>query len=279
VDRQHPHDFFSELSVAYTHQINSDIDITGYFGLPGEPALGPVAFMHRISSFNNPDAVLGHHWQDATHITFGVATLGLRYKNWKLEGSSFTGREPDENRFNFDKPRFDSYAYRLSYNPTRTLALQVSRGYIHAPEALEPDVNIDRTTASVLHSKALTTDRHITSALVWGLNDAGHDHREHSVLAESNLQLNKTGIYGRYEWIQKTPEELNLDQFEHDKIFNVHALTLGASQVVARRWNTDLTLGLQGTVYRPGTELKPIYGKVPLSGEIYLRLNPSLMKM
>lgn len=279
VDRQHPHDLFSELSVAYTHQLNPDVDITGYFGLPGEPALGPVAFMHRISSFNNPDAGLGHHWQDATHITFGVATLGVRYKKWKLEGSSFTGREPNENRFGIDKPLFDSYSYRLNFNPTRSLAMQVSRGFIHSPEALEPETDVNRTAASVLHSKVLGADKHLTSALIWGLNDAGPDHREHSILAESNLQVNKTGIYGRYEWIQKTPEELSLTQFEHDERFNVHALTLGTSRIVARQWNTDLSIGLQGTVYAPGPQLKPIYGKVPVSGEIYLRINPSLMRM
>ena len=78
VDRQHPHDLFSELSIGYTHTINDDADITGYLGYPGEPALGPPAFMHRTSAENNVDAPLGHHWQDATHITFGVATLGMR---------------------------------------------------------------------------------------------------------------------------------------------------------------------------------------------------------
>lgn len=93
--------------------INKNVDITGYIGYPGEPAIGPTAFMHRISAFNNPDAPLGHYWQDATHITFGVATFGIRYKKFKLEGSSFTGREPNENRYNFDKPKFDSYSYRL----------------------------------------------------------------------------------------------------------------------------------------------------------------------
>src|SRR3546814_3723923 len=80
VDRQHPHDFIAELSVGYTHRFSNDVDVFGYFGYPGEPALGPVAFMHRPSAMNNPDAGLGHHWQDATHIIFGVATLGVRYK-------------------------------------------------------------------------------------------------------------------------------------------------------------------------------------------------------
>ena len=122
IDRQHPHDLFSELSVSYSHALSSKSDLFLYLGYPGEPALGPVAFVHRPSGFFNPDAPLTHHWVDATHITFGVATLGYRYGNWKIEGSSFTGREPDENRYNFDKPRFDSWSGRLSYNPTTNWA-------------------------------------------------------------------------------------------------------------------------------------------------------------
>ncbi|HKH59993.1 MAG TPA: hypothetical protein VKA49_04125, partial [Flavitalea sp.] len=134
VDRQHPHDLFSGLSVAYTHMFNKDVDVTAYFGYPGEPALGPPAFMHRISALNNPDAPLGHHWQDATHIVFGVGTLGLRLKQFKFEGSIFTGREPDENRYNFDQARFDSYSYRISFNPNRDYSIQVSQGFLHEPE-------------------------------------------------------------------------------------------------------------------------------------------------
>ncbi len=110
VDRQHPHNLFSELSVAYTQSFTKDIDAFIYFGYPGEPALGPVAFMHRPSSMNNTNSPLGHHWQDATHITFGVATIGFRYKIFKLDGSLFAGREPGEARYGFDKPTFDSYS-------------------------------------------------------------------------------------------------------------------------------------------------------------------------
>ena len=77
VDRQHPHDLFSELSVSYSYAISKKADVFAYVGYPGEPALGPVAFMHRASSLDNPDAPISHHWIDATHITFGVATLGV----------------------------------------------------------------------------------------------------------------------------------------------------------------------------------------------------------
>ncbi|QHL89469.1 hypothetical protein GU926_15070 [Nibribacter ruber] len=279
VDRQHPHDLFSEISVGYTHMVNEDVDVYGLFGYPGEPVVGPPVFMHRISAFNNPESPLGHHWQDATHITFGVATVGFRYKQFKLEGSNFTGREPDENRYDFDKARFDSYAARLSYNPTENWALQVSRGWLKSPEPLEPDEDVVRTTASALYSRALPSggDRFFTSALVWGYNGGGH-HQEHSAIAEANLQLDKTAVYGRYEFVQKTPGELDLtEQFDHHDVFNVHALTVGTSQRVANFANTYLTLGVQATVFATGEKLKPLYGKTPVSGEIYLRLNPGLM--
>ncbi|MBK8564978.1 MAG: hypothetical protein IPN76_16985 [Saprospiraceae bacterium] len=138
VDRQHPHDLFSSLSVSYSHRLSKQADVFAYFGYPGEPALGPVAFMHRGSALGSPDATLGHHWQDATHIVFGVATLGFRYGMFKLEGSSFTGREPVADRYDFDKPRFDSYSYRLSMNPGPRWALQFSQGFIKKSRSQPP---------------------------------------------------------------------------------------------------------------------------------------------
>lgn len=279
VDRQHPHDLVSELSVGYTHMVSPDIDVFGYVGYPGEPALGPVAFMHRPSALNNPDAGLGHHWQDATHIIFGVGTLGLRYKILKLEGSVFTGREPDENRYNFDRPRFDSYSYRLSANPSENFALQFSQAYIHSPESLEPEEDVRRTTASVIHALPFGRDNfNLNSAVVWGYNDAGGHHQEHSFLLESNLQLDRTALYSRYEWVQKSDGELQLEQFD-DELFNINAFTLGVNYTLVREYNTNLSLGVQGSIFVADQRLDPVYGNNPLSVEVYLRFSPTLMKM
>jgi hypothetical protein len=276
VDRQHPHDLFAALSVGYTYMINKDIDVYGYLGYPGEPALSAPAFMHRVSAMNNPDAPLGHHWQDATHITFGVGTLGFRYKQIKAEGSIFTGREPDENRYDFDKPKFDSYSYRLSYNPSKDWALQVSQGFIHSPEELEPDVNVVRTTASAMNTTILRgNNRFIATTAVWGLNNKGHGHNEHAVLLESNLQLNKNTIYGRYEFVEKSTHELQLESVFGETKFSVHALTLGYNRSLLTRLKTNLSAGIQGTVYAADKALNTIYGKNPMSAEIYLRISPA----
>ena len=277
VNRQHPHDLFAELSVGYTQRLSKDIDITGYFGYPGEPALGPVAFMHRVSSSNNPDAPLSHHWQDASHITFGVTTLGLRYKIFRLEGSAFNGSEPDEERWGFDKIKLNSYSYRLSVNPSKNFALQFSQGFIKSPEALEPGVDVTRTTASVIHSHNFTSMRNINTTFAWGYNDKGHGHAEHSFLLESNLQFNKLGVYGRYEFVQKDPDELYLEGFEHDTKFNINAVTLGTNYRVFQFSNTNISLGIQGSLYFTPKDLQPIYGKNPISAQIYIKLNPADM--
>lgn len=281
IDRQHPHDLFSELSVGYTHAFSRDIDLYGYLGYPGEPALGPPAFMHRISAFNNPDAPLGHHWEDATHILFGVATAGFRYKWVKLEASRFTGREPDEQRLNFDRPRFDSYSFRLSVNPSPALAFQISQGYIKSPEDLHPEDNTTHTTASVLHSVPLGSqaDHYITSAFVWGLNNS-HGTNEQAFLAESSLQLGRTAFYGRYENVGKSPEELGLEaELPNQRILMNNALTLGMNYRILQYASTDLVLGAQLTGNMPERALQAIYGKFPLSGEVYLRITPSVMVM
>ncbi|MBO0950736.1 hypothetical protein [Fibrella forsythiae] len=282
IDRQHPHDLFSELSVSYSHAFSRDADAFVYVGYPGEPALGAPAFMHRISSFNNPDSPLSHHWIDATHITFGVATAGFRYKIAKIEFSQFTGREPDEFRYNFDKPRFDSYSYRLSVNPTPGLAMQVSQGVIKNPEVLNPHGNVRRTTASVLHSTSFGAgDRYMTSSLIWGMNS--HDGiNENAYLAETSLQLGRLALYGRYENVTKSAEELVLPVTvggaNPDRVLlNVDNLTLGTNWRLLRRANTDLVAGTQLTVSLPSQQLRAFYGATPLSGQLYIRLTPALL--
>jgi hypothetical protein len=201
-----------------------------------------------------------------------VGTLGFRYKNAKLEGSIFTGREPDENRYNFDKQRFDSYSARLSVNPTKNLALQVSRGFLKSPELLHPDEDITRTTASVMHTHLGPTG-FIATTFAWGVNSSD-EHSLHSLLLESNLTLKAFGIYGRYEYVQKNAHELNLTVFEESKILPVNALTVGLNKTILKRHFAFLSIGAQTTLYMPGPDLRAWYGKYPMAGEVYLRFSP-----
>lgn len=281
VDRQHPHDLFSELSLSYSQALSKKTDVFVYAGYPGEPALGPVAFMHRPSALDNPDAPLSHHWVDATHITFGVATLGVRYDNFKLEGSSFTGREPDDNRYNFDKPRFDSWSGRLSYNPSQNWALQVSHGFIKSPEVLHPNEDVNRTTASAIYSLPLTGNSTLNATAVWGVNKIKDHDGENAVMIEASWRKKKLAFHTRYEWVQKTTEELSLDEtlYGHNGVFPVNAFTVGFSYDLLKLGQTRLAAGSQITFYHADEKLNSLYGKNPMAAEVYLRIYPSMMRM
>lgn len=279
VDRQHLHDFISELSVSYAHALSPKSDVFLYLGYPGEPAIGPVAYVHRPSGFFNPDAPLTHHWVDATHITFGVATLGFRYGNFKVEASSFTGREPDEQRFNFDRPRFDSWSGRLSYNPTEKWALQVSHGFIKEPEELHPGEDVNRTTASATFSIRGFGQTFSNFTALWGMNKTQHHSAEHGLLLEGSHAVKRTVVYGRYEWVQKSIEELQLDEskFGHHAVFPVNAFTAGASYDLFNFGQTKVALGTQFSVYKPDSRLAGIYGQAPMAGQVYIRIYPRAM--
>lgn len=280
VDRQHPHDLFSELSVAYTYTFSKKSGLSVYFGYPGEPALGSVAFMHRPSALTNPDAPISHHWNDGTHITFGVATLGFRYGKFKIEASSFTGKEPDENRFDFDKARFDSYSARLSFNPNKNWALQVSHGWIKSPERLHGDEDVNRTIASAIYALPLGKDQNVNATALWGMNKTkGHD-GENAVLIEVAYRLQKFSFYTRYEWVQKSIEELNLNKNIYgENLFGVNALGLGLNYDILNLNKFKTAVGGQVSFYHTNAALDNLYGKNPIGAQVFIRIYPALMRM
>jgi hypothetical protein len=280
IDRQHPHDLFSELSVSYSHSFTNKVDAFVYAAYPGEPALGPVTFMHRPTSLDNPNSPISHHWVDATHITFGVVTAAVRVGKFKIEGSSFTGREPNEDRYSFDKPRFDSWSGRLSFNPSMNWALQVSHGYVKSPEELHPEENVYKTTASAIYSLKIGNENWINATALWGMNKQKDHDGENAFLVEGALKKSRTSVYTRYEFTEKSAEELVLTPlFEDHNIFGVHAFTLGANFDIFELRKTKLAAGAQWSIYGAPESLNSLYGKNPMAIEVYLRIYPALMKM
>jgi len=277
-DRQHPHDLFDELSFSLSQKFDHDLSAYFYFGYPGEPALGPPTFMHRPSAMDDPDAPIGHHWQDSTHVTFGVATAGLVWSDVKIEGSIFTGREPDEDRYDFDQPEFDSYSGRLSWNPTRNLALQVSFGYIKSPEAIDPELNRHRTTALAIYNLPLGNDSNWSNSFVWGQNnDTAGQGKTQSFLVESDYQRGRDTVYFRWERVGKSGEELVLNAAADTRVFSVSAYTLGYVRDLSHGDGLDIGLGMQFTINNRPDTLDHYYGDdLGYAFEFFLRIRPSL---
>jgi hypothetical protein len=166
---QHPHDFIKELGGAYQYRLGENTTFNLYAGLRGDPAMGPAAYPHRISSSENPMAVMSHHYQDSTHIASSVLTAGMTHRWVTLEASGFHGREPDERRWGIEIGPIDSFASRVTVTPTSQWALQYSVGRINNREATHPDRDSFRQTASATYVRPMPRG-HWATTLIWGRN-------------------------------------------------------------------------------------------------------------
>jgi hypothetical protein len=265
IDRQHPHDLFAELSGSYTHRLDDQNSLFLYAGYPGEPALGPTAFPHRVSAIDIPDAPITHHWLDSTHITFGVLTAGFVHDDWKLEVSQFTGREPDQNRYDFDPIRLDSTSARVSWNPDPHWSLQVSWGHLNSPEQLTPNINEDRTTASATYVTKLGEGT-LAATAAWGLKQESDGTNLNGLLLEAEYQIEPWTVFARTEWEQNS----ELDAFERTR--SVGELTLGAIHdwPVAEHFKLGLG-GLYAFDFTPSA-IVPTYGDNPRGFMGFVRL-------
>lgn len=277
-DHQHPHNYFSELAAEYTHAFDRRSAGYVYAAVVGEPALGPPTFMHRTLALDDPLAPIGHHWQDSTHIAYGVLTLGYETPNWKLEASTFNGREPGENRFRIQSPEFDSASARFSWNPSPDWALQASHAYLHSPEELHAGENVYRTTASAVYNRRLSGARNLQATGVWGRNRLSGQNTDSYLL---DLHLKHDGgwsPYLRYEHVAKTAEELVLPaSFEPERDFTLQQLTVGVARDLPLRGDYQWGVGIQALLNFVPEGLRPVYGDDPTGWLIYLRVHPKRM--
>jgi hypothetical protein len=271
VDRQHPHDLVMELSAALSHQVGTKDSLFLYAGLPGEPAFGPPAFMHRMSAMDSPEAPITHHWLDSTHITFGVVTAGWVHQNWKVEVSSFKGREPDQRRFDIETPKLDSEAVRVSYNPTANWSLQASWAHLNSPEQLDPETNEDRWSVSAIYTVPVGKDGWWSTTGAFGSKRLSDDGRTlNAWLVESAYKPNDPWtVFARAEGVQN--EELLLSH----QVESVGKVSVGA--IHDWRAAKHLKVGL-GTLYAfdfVPSALNADYGSSPRGGMVFLRLKIS----
>ncbi|MEO8453906.1 MAG: hypothetical protein ABI454_01990 [Sphingomicrobium sp.] len=268
IDRQHPHDFFMELSASVSQNIGPKSSVFLYAGLPGEPAFGPPAFMHREAVMDSPEAPISHHWLDSTHISFGVVTAGVVLDRVKLEVSRFNGREPDQHRWNIETGPLDSTAIRVSWNPTRTLSLQGSWGHFVDPEQLEPGVNQKRWSASALWASEVAPGWKLAGTLAWGRKSAnGHD--DDAIAAEASVKRSGWTVFGRGE----ITENRELTDAEDGPAYRVGKVSLGAVRDFKVAEHLSLGLGGLFAVNFVPDALAPAYsGHNPTGAMGFVRL-------
>lgn len=297
IDAQHPHDLFMELAASYTIPLAENVSFQLYGGPVAEPALGPVAFMHRASALENPAAPLGHHWQDSTHITHGVITAALTAWRFKFEASRFHGAEPDEDRVALDMGKLDSYSFRTWFTPSPNWAMQVSYGHLKDPETLTHG-DLKRLSASISYNRTYNEGRW-SNSLIWGRNSEEHGN-SNAYLFESTVNFRrKNHLFTRLELVDKQglladnifgrpglirapflppgSREIELPE-EFERWFRIGAFTFGGVRDFVENETLRIGLGASVIFYHKPSALDPIYGRNPVSYQIFLRFRPGQMR-
>ncbi len=277
VDGQHPHDFIMALGFQYARSLGENTMLDLYFAPVGDPALGPIAYPHRASAMELPQAPISHHWQDSSHIANEVVTVGLAYKKIKLEASGFYGSEPDEFRWDIDSGPINSWSTRLWYFPSKNWAAQFSVGHLAHPEMLEPG-DQTRTTASVEYSKPMPGGSW-SSSIIWGRDHSTYTKRNlNSYTVESVLPIHrKNFITGRIDLVDK--DELFdgqpsvrefLDTF-YGSTFRIGGYTIGYTRDFDIFQHVETGIGANIEAYSLPTAIKPYYGDHPIGGNVFVR--------
>jgi hypothetical protein len=278
VDAQHPHDFIMGLGFHYARPISESTTLQFYFAPVGDPALGPVAFPHRASAAELPQAPLSHHWQDSTHVANEVVTVGIQHNKVRLEASGFYGTEPNENRWNIDYGPINSWSTRLSVFPTRNWMAQVSLGRLARPERQEPG-DVVRATASIHYTRPMQGSSW-SSSLIWGRNHNTLDHRNaNSYLIESVAPFRtRNFVTGRVELVDKDELFANDPELQDylaktaGSSFRIAAYTLGYTRDIGVFHDVETGLGANFTLYGIPSAIQPYYGRHPAGFNVFLRL-------
>jgi hypothetical protein len=276
IDGQHPHNLFMELAAIYDRNLGENGLATVYAAPVGDPALGPIAYPHRMSAESNPLAPLGHHLEDSTHIAWDVVTGGLTWRMARIEASGFHGREPDENRWHIEVGPINSWSARLTVTPERDVTVQYSLGHLHSPEALHPAEDVLRQTASIAahHTWSIAE---IDATAIWGRNHAiGANVNANGYLFEAEMRLRqRQSLWTRIENDDRTTDLLGpAAPPEETVIGRVQAYTAGyAHRIWSNHWSS-LELGAQPTLYTTPSRLIPLYGAYPygVAGLLHWRI-------
>jgi hypothetical protein len=278
VDGQHPHDLFMEIAALYDHKITENTMVSFYAAPVGDPAMGPAAYPHRASASENPLAPLGHHFQDSTHIASDVVTAGLTHRAVRIEASGFHGREPDENRWNIDQGKLDSWSTRLTVNPAANWSVQYSFAHLTSPEVLHATEDVNRMTSSVMYNRPFHKGNFAATAL-WGRNKDSGGQVLNGYLLEGTLRFKSSNnLWTRIELPDRTAELLSgknaLPNSPEQFIGRVKAFTFGYDREYNIVPHLTTAFGGQVNFYSAPDNLKSIYGSHPAGVVLFVHFKP-----
>lgn len=290
VDAQHPHSSpIMGLTVSDTLSLESAATLKLFFAPRGQSTDGPIAYMHRESARDDPDAPLGHHvGQDVGHISSTVLGAQLDLGQIIFEASVFNGAEPNPTVVDLPLGPINSAALRVSYAITADHRVMASVANVTQTDPEYPGTtSATRLSASLSDHWALPQLGLLDqTAIVGSITRHPTDSPLTSFLDEAVLQHGSGDFWGRMEVLQRLASELEIPtpapeaptplvpagETKHW----VSALTLGYTHWSATYRNLELGLGSSLTLDFVPAEWAGAYGsRTPLTVRLIVQVRGS----
>jgi hypothetical protein len=235
IDAQHPHSSpIMGLTLSDTITLDSAKTLKVFFAPRGESTDGPIAYMHRESARDNPDAPLGHHvGQDVGHISSTVLGAQLDIGTWIIEASAFNGTEPEPTHVDLPIGPLNSEALRVTYVVAMDHRVMASVAHVEQTDPQYPGTTSATRLSASLYDHWSSDLGTVDHTLVVGSIGRHPDGESlNSVLDEAVLQRGRTDLWGRVEVLQRLGSELEIPGSPPAEV--------GSSE---RRWVSAYTLG------------------------------------
>lgn len=195
VDRMRPHDLIGEAALHVGWRPTASSLLHLYAAAVGDPALGTAPFALRSSGADLPEAPFSYEIQETFHDSTSVITAGFATRWISLDASVFHDAVTFGDHTEIDDGDIDSRSYRLTVNPTRNMAVQVSRGTLGEDTAREREI----TTASI----SFGSDNVAVTAL-WTRRAREASAEESTAYGfELALRGDRHTFTGRAEWVDR----------------------------------------------------------------------------
>ena len=271
IDNMHPHDYLMALEFRDVMKLGAgdDQELTFLFAPRGAAATGPVPFMHRASAEGNPDAPLGHNLQDGLHDVSTVLGVAYRNSGTTVEATGFSGHATS---WPFPLHKVDSYSVRLTQKINDHVLLGASYADVLSPDEAEGAEHEKFITGWLATTQKLNGAT-LNSSLIWGQVRAGRNPALNSFLAEAVSQSGMNKLYGRGEFLQITPGQLDLVPTGGSTDAKwVAALTLGYERTLVQKGPFSIFLGGSFTRDFAPVDFRPDYGSAPRGAKLYFRI-------
>jgi hypothetical protein len=282
---QHPHGIFPELSARYTHPLSDSVALLVYAAAAGEPALGPVAYHHRVSAAADPVAPMSQHELNPAHSAGGVLTAGFVGTAWKLEVSAFNGEPVNTNRTLPELGPLESVSFRMTVNPSPNWSFQGSAGNLKSVAAHHEGNTGDMRVLSasvMLHAPSSGSVRATTLAFTH-VEDGTLP--RNALLVESVLPLGRLhSIFARVEAAHRLDEKVTIivqpdSSHAHFSEFTRHrAAQISAGYLLSHTSRiAEIGIGARASVsFIPDALVRLYEERRPWGFAIFARVEPPL---